>query len=67
MGNSRPSTFDFRLTINREPIAGEMPLDKDETGKIGAKRGPVSIALHETGHALGLGHSINWRCHAIPM
>lgn len=44
---------------NPEPIAGDMHFNNDETWKIGADVDVFSIALHETGHALGLGHSDN--------
>lgn len=44
---------------NPEPIAGDMHFNNDETWKIGADEDVFSIALHETGHALGLGHSDN--------
>src|SRR5260370_11702626 len=47
----------YPFPINREPIAGDMHFDNDETWKIGATVDLFSIALHETGHALGLGHS----------
>jgi hypothetical protein len=44
---------------NPEPIAGDMHLDDDEIWRIGANTDIFSIALHELGHALGLGHSDN--------
>src|SRR5260370_3155913 len=47
----------YPFPINREPIAGDMHFDADENWKIGASVDLFSIALHETGHALGLGHS----------
>jgi len=47
----------YPFPINREPIAGDMHFDNDESWKIGASVDLFSIALHETGHALGLGHS----------
>lgn len=47
----------YPFPINREPIAGDMHFDDDENWKIGANVDLFSIALHETGHALGLGHS----------
>jgi hypothetical protein len=47
----------YPFPVNREPIAGDMHFDDDENWKIGASVDLFSIALHETGHALGLGHS----------
>jgi hypothetical protein len=42
---------------NPEPIAGDMHLDDDEAWRVGASIDLYSVALHELGHALGLGHS----------
>ncbi|HLJ44399.1 MAG TPA: M10 family metallopeptidase domain-containing protein, partial [Bryobacteraceae bacterium] len=42
---------------NPEPIAGDLHLDADENWRIGAPTDLFSVVLHETGHALGLGHS----------
>ncbi len=42
---------------NPEPIAGDMHFDNDEAWRIGADTDMYSVALHELGHALGLGHS----------
>ncbi|HLK46515.1 MAG TPA: matrixin family metalloprotease, partial [Bryobacteraceae bacterium] len=42
---------------NREPIAGDMHLDADENWAIGGGIDLFSVALHEAGHALGLGHT----------
>ncbi len=43
---------------NGEPIAGDMHLDADEDWRIGAGGIDLfSVALHEAGHALGLGHT----------
>ncbi len=42
---------------NPEPIAGDMHLDDDEAWRVGANIDLYSVALHELGHALGLGHS----------
>lgn len=42
---------------NPEPIAGDMHLDADENWQVGAGIDLFSVALHEAGHALGLGHS----------
>ena len=47
----------YPVPINAEPIAGDMHFDNDDGWKIGADVDVFSIALHETGHALGLGHS----------
>ena len=47
----------YPYPVNPEPIAGDMHFDDDESWKIGADVDLFSIALHETGHALGLGHS----------
>jgi hypothetical protein len=42
---------------NSEPIAGDMHLDADEPWSVGTNVDLYSVALHEMGHALGLGHS----------
>jgi len=42
---------------NSEPIAGDMHLDADENWQIGGGIDLFSVALHEAGHALGLGHA----------
>jgi len=42
---------------NPEPIAGDLHLDDSENWHIGANTDLFSVALHELGHALGLGHS----------
>lgn len=42
---------------NPEPLAGDMHFDDSESWRIGADTDLFSVALHETGHALGLGHS----------
>ena len=49
----------YPIPTNVEPIAGDMHFDNDENWKIGADVDLFSIALHEAGHALGLGHSDN--------
>lgn len=42
---------------NPEPIAGDMHFDDTDNWGIGQGVDVFSVALHETGHALGLGHS----------
>jgi len=42
---------------NPEPLAGDLHFDNDENWNIGADIDLYSVALHEIGHALGLGHS----------
>ena len=42
---------------NPEPIAGDMHFDDSENWGIGQGVDVFSVTLHETGHALGLGHS----------
>ncbi len=42
---------------NPEPIAGDMHFDDAESWHIGANTDLFSVALHELGHALGLGHT----------
>jgi hypothetical protein len=42
---------------NPEPIAGDMHFDGAEAWHIGANTDVFSVALHELGHALGLGHA----------
>jgi hypothetical protein len=42
---------------NPEPIAGDMHFDASELWRIGTAVDLYSVALHEAGHALGLGHS----------
>ena len=45
--------------VNPEPIAGDEHFNNGESWRIGANLDVFSVALHETGHALGLGHSDN--------
>jgi Matrixin/Glucodextranase, domain B len=47
----------YPVPLNPEPIAGDMHFNVDESWKIGANIDVFSVALHEAGHALGLGHS----------
>jgi hypothetical protein len=47
----------YPASPNPEPVAGDMHLDDDESWKIGVNIDLYSVALHELGHALGLGHS----------
>ncbi len=42
---------------NPEPLAGDMHFDDSESWHLGANTDLFSVALHELGHALGLGHA----------
>ncbi|HYL77004.1 MAG TPA: matrixin family metalloprotease [Bryobacteraceae bacterium] len=55
-GGALAHTF-YPFPVNPEPIAGDMHFDNDESWRIGVDVDLFSVALHETGHALGLGHS----------
>ena len=55
-GGALAHTF-YPAPPNGEPIAGDMHLNADENWQIGGNIDLFSVALHEAGHALGLGHS----------
>jgi hypothetical protein len=55
-GGTLAHTF-YPAPPNSEPIAGDMHFDDDESWRTGANVDLFSVALHEAGHALGLGHS----------
>lgn len=55
-GGTLAHTF-YPAPPNPEPIAGDLHLDADEPWHSGANVDLYSVALHEAGHALGLGHS----------
>jgi len=55
-GGALAHTF-YPFPVNPEPVAGDMHFNNDESWRIGADIDLFSVALHETGHALGLGHS----------
>jgi hypothetical protein len=55
-GGSLAHTF-YPAPLNPESIAGDMHLDIEEPWSLGGNLDLYSVALHETGHALGLGHS----------
>lgn len=42
---------------NPEPLAGDLHFDDDENWHVGTNIDLFSVALHELGHTLGLGHS----------
>jgi hypothetical protein len=46
----------FPVPTNPEPIAGDMHFDASEDWNVGADTDIYTVALHEAGHALGLGH-----------
>ena len=52
---------------NPEPLAGDMHFDDSESWHVGANTDLFSVALHELGHALGLGHSVTLPPSCIPI
>jgi hypothetical protein len=57
-GGALAHTF-YPAPPNPEPIAGDMHFDDSESWHVGSNTDVFSVALHELGHALGLGHSDN--------
>ena len=55
-GKALAHTF-YPAPPNPETLAGDMHLDAGEAWSTGADVDLFSVALHEAGHALGLGHS----------
>lgn len=47
----------FPSPPNPEPLAGDMHLNDDQNWHIGTDIDLYTVALHEAGHALGLGHT----------
>ena len=56
LGGVLAHTF-YPAPPNAEPLAGDMHFDADENWRIGQDTDLFTVALHEAGHALGLGHS----------
>jgi hypothetical protein len=55
-GGMLAHTF-YPVPLNSESIAGDVHLDADENWHAGGDIDIYSVALHELGHAIGLGHS----------
>jgi hypothetical protein len=55
-GGTLAHTF-YPAPPNAEAIAGDMHFDSDEPWHAGSNVDLYSVALHEAGHALGLGHT----------
>ncbi|MDQ6664507.1 MAG: matrixin family metalloprotease [Acidobacteriota bacterium] len=55
-GSALAHTF-YPAPPNAEPLAGDMHLNEEERWHSGANIDIFTVALHEAGHALGLGHS----------
>jgi hypothetical protein len=49
----------YPVPVTPESIAGDMHLNADENWHVGDDLDIYSVALHEAGHAIGLGHSDN--------
>lgn len=49
----------YPVPVNADPIAGDMHFDADENWHTGGDVDIYTVALHEAGHAIGLGHSDN--------
>jgi Matrixin len=47
----------FPSPTDPEPLAGDMHLNEDQDWHIGSDLDVYTVALHEAGHALGLGHT----------
>lgn len=47
----------FPAPTDPEPLAGDMHLNEDQDWHIGTDIDVYTVALHEAGHALGLGHT----------